>query len=186
VLYKAAIGGNNMRKKGTAEMPFILVLLVLSLLVLGGMAFLFKDSIKLWTSSANPKINMIKALDCTFLGDNPLDPVAQADLDKDGYPDYCDVCLGTKPGEGNNKVDSDGDGMPDACDKDSEDPRVSDRCKKYQRCKVTDNKYELLDQCCTIIPSKANPVDENGVYRCVDVGPDSDKSGWLNACKRKT
>jgi len=45
------------------------------------------------------------------------------DIDKDKFPDDCDICL-LRNGRGNDNDDLDVDSMPNACDSDSNDPSV--------------------------------------------------------------
>jgi len=52
------------------------------------------------------------------------------DSDADGYPDYCDFCLG-----GDDSYDNDNDGIADACDSDKDNPpkkgdKIADICKQ--------------------------------------------------------
>ena len=71
--------------------------------------------------------------------------IEYADIDNDGYPDSCDICVG-----GDNLKDKDLDGMPDACDKyPDKQPRkkekIADICKhiwdkETERCILKSNK----------------------------------------------
>ena len=74
----------------------------------------------------------LKAKDakCKFDGQRALDEGKKfADVDKDGRPDTCDICLSCSGGNSNNDIDSDLDGMPDYCDQAPNDPTIV-VCKK--------------------------------------------------------
>lgn len=118
-----------MNKKAETNTPFIVIALVLAVAILASVSILLVRTNKTGNSIISPELLKVANLKCKNDGDSMLEQAKKfTDMDEDGYPDYCDVCISyTK--KSSNKDDKDNDGMPDYCDI-APDDHANAACKK--------------------------------------------------------
>ncbi len=114
-----------MNKKGSEAMNTAIVALILSGIVIFVYLAIFRPT----TSEAGTffSAETLKAKDakCKFDGDRAFErSIKFKDIDEDGHPDSCDVCISSDK-KSNNDEDSDLDGMPTYCDKNDNDRTIT-------------------------------------------------------------
>lgn len=95
-------------KKAVSPLMWAIIVIIPMLIILGIVMFNLFNVQSLWTKSYDEFEMKARVGSCKAFSTGE-----ELDIDGDGYPDGCDVCLG-----GNDATDTDKDGMPDKCDKD--------------------------------------------------------------------
>ena len=123
----------KINKKGV-QLP-LETLIIMGLLVIAAFVLLYLFWPTAGVAGRLFSSETLKAKDskCKFDGQRAIDEGKKfVDMDKDGRPDTCDICLSCSGGNSNNDIDSDLDGMPDYCDESPNNPTVV-ACKKGMR-----------------------------------------------------
>jgi len=120
------IEGDILKKKGAINLTVATIIVAsLGVFYLLIMRPIILDSAYAGVTALSTEMLKGKRTSCESQAEEFI-PKGYDDLDEDGFPDFCDLCLG-----GDDKKDDDNDGRPDECDKKVKrkllkDPEVED------------------------------------------------------------